>query len=49
MTNVYASARDAKRVAQRLRKETGQRHVVRAFALGNKVAYAVVNVERFSG
>lgn len=43
----YYSQKDAIRIARQLSRETGQRHIVRPFALGNKVAYQVVNVDRF--
>lgn len=45
---VYSSRKDAARIARQLTRESGQRHVVRPYALGNKVAYQIVNVERFA-
>ena len=44
----YASNTAAIKQARNLTRQTGQRHVVRPFAMGNKIAYTVVSVERFS-
>ena len=48
MQTVYTSKQGAIRIARKLSRDTGQHHVVRPFALGNKMAYQIVNVERFS-
>jgi hypothetical protein len=42
------SAKTAATEARKLTKATGQKHVVRPYAVGNKTAYAIVNVERFN-
>ena len=44
----YASNTAAIKEARNLTRQTGQKHVVRPFAMGNKIAYSVVNVDRFS-
>lgn len=48
MQTVFTSMHVAARIARRLSRDTEQRHVARPFALGNKLAFQIVNVERFS-
>ena len=44
----YTSQSAAQKIARKLTRETGKRHIARPFALGNRVAYSVVNTERFA-
>jgi len=48
MKTVYESFKDAKKVARRLESETGKIHEIRSTALGNKLAFEVINRERFA-
>jgi len=45
---VYTSKKEAQRVAARYRRENPSgKYVIRAFALGNRVSYEIVDVARF--